>query len=102
MSTGKILLALAMGLGLSGCNQYWERKDTVLVSSGDAVASNAAVQISDPWPAGSRNTTIPSNGARLQRVMQRYQSNATPATVPGPGTAGAQAGGGGTSLTPQP
>lgn len=67
------IAAAAVGLALSGCsNQYYERKDTVSFNAGDAVASNIALQTPDPWPPGSKNTTIKANGAKLARVYRRY------------------------------
>ncbi len=65
--------AAALGLALSGCsNQYFERKDTVTFGAGDAVATNIAIQTPDPWPRGSKNTTIAANGAKLARIYRRY------------------------------
>jgi type IV pilus biogenesis protein CpaD/CtpE len=64
-------------LALSACsqyqNQYLERKDTVFLSSGDAVASNSAVQIPTPWPRYSNNTTIAMDGERIARAVARYR-----------------------------
>jgi hypothetical protein len=64
-------------LALSACtqyqNQYLERKDTVFLSSGDAVASNAAIQIPTPWPRYSNDTTIAMDGERIARAVDRYR-----------------------------
>src|SRR5947209_163922 len=49
---------------LTGCSDYLEHKDTVRFNSGDAVATNAAIQIPDPWPPASRNTNLTVQGAR--------------------------------------
>ena len=41
MTPTKIVRPLALAalcLGLAGCNQYWERKDSITLSAGDAVA----------------------------------------------------------------
>ncbi|MGO9389603.1 pilus assembly protein [Rhodoblastus sp.] len=69
--------AAALGLALSGCsNQYYERKDTVSWGAGDAVATNMVIQAPDPWPRGSKNTTIAANGGKLARVYRRYVEGA--------------------------
>jgi hypothetical protein len=73
----RMLVLPMVCLALSACtqyqNQYLERKDTVLLSSGDAVASNAAVQIPTPWPRYSNDTTIAMDGERLARAVDRYR-----------------------------
>src|ERR1700731_3924090 len=54
-------------------NRYLEREDTVALSAGDAVASNAAVQIPTPWPRYSNDTTIAMDGERIARAVARYR-----------------------------
>lgn len=83
----KLRFALvAMSLGLVGCNQYWERSDAAATSAGDAVASNMALQMVDPWPAYARNNNIPADGERMQRAVERYRSggSAGSSATPGP------------------
>jgi hypothetical protein len=62
---------------LSACsqysNRYAERVDTVTLSAGDAVASNAAVQIPTPWPRYSNDTRIAMDGERIARAVARYR-----------------------------
>jgi hypothetical protein len=67
------LVAIAgFGLGLSGCsNQYFERKDTVVLNAGDAVAWNSAQQIPNPAPPRSNDTRIIGDGERAARAVQR-------------------------------
>jgi hypothetical protein len=61
----------ALGLALSGCsNQYFERKDTVTFSAGDAVAWNNAQQIPDPAPRVAYNTNIPTTGERAVNAVR--------------------------------
>jgi type IV pilus biogenesis protein CpaD/CtpE len=73
---------------LSACsqysNRYAERVDTVTLSAGDAVASNAAVQIPTPWPRYSNDTTIAMDGERIARAVDRYREGEKQplATVP--------------------
>src|ERR1700731_2282533 len=65
-------------------NRYLEREDTVALSAGDAVASNAAVQIPTPWPRDSNDTTIAMDGERIARAVARYREGEKQpiATVP--------------------
>jgi type IV pilus biogenesis protein CpaD/CtpE len=74
MRIGVVFFCGLMMTGLSGCNQYWERKDTVYFGAGDAVAANTAIQVADPWPARSRNTNIAFDGQRTATAVQRYRS----------------------------
>jgi hypothetical protein len=71
------IMLLTVCLMLSACtqyqNRYLERGDTLTSSAGDAVASNAAVQIPIPWPRYSNNTTIAMDGERIARAVARYR-----------------------------
>jgi len=95
--TGCALLVVGSCMALGGCNQYWERKDTISFAAGNAVSNNAALQIPDPWPRGAYDTNILSNGDRAQRAIERYRlqgsaaapqgnqySNSAPAPAAGP------------------
>ncbi|MDQ6703811.1 MAG: hypothetical protein M3Z96_12330 [Pseudomonadota bacterium] len=77
MSSLRIVLLPLVCLMLSACtqytNRYVEREDTVTLSGGDAVASNAAVQIPTPWPRYSNDTTIAMDGERIARAVARYR-----------------------------
>ena len=89
-----VAAAVALGLTLGGCSQiYLDRRDTIALSAGDAIAGNQAVQVIDPWPPRSGNTNIVFNGQRMQAAAERYRSNtivqpvdpmAPQATVPAP------------------
>jgi hypothetical protein len=88
VSSLRIILLPMVCLMLSACTQYWnryaEREDTITFSAGDAVASNAAVQIPTPWPRYSNDTTIAMDGERLARAVDRYRKGEKQplATVP--------------------
>ena len=88
MSSLRIILLPMVCLTLSACtqyqNRYVEREDKVTLSAGDAVASNAAVQVPTPWPRYSNDTTIAMDGERIARAVARYrQGEKQPlATVP--------------------
>jgi hypothetical protein len=88
VSSFRIIL-LPMGcLTLSACtqyqNRYVEREDKVTLSAGDALASNAAVQVPTPWPRYSNDTTIAMDGERIARAVARYREgeHQPVATVP--------------------
>lgn len=74
----RTLLSAALLAGaLAGCadaDLYFDRRDTIALHAGDAVASNIIVQTIDPWPrvAGDRN--IPANGDRMQAAGERYRT----------------------------
>ena len=71
------LIALA-GLGAlqAGCSDlYWDRRETVALSGGDAVAANVAMQMVDPWPAQSGNKNIAFEGQRMEAAVERYRTN---------------------------
>jgi len=71
-----VAAAVALGLTLGGCSQiYLDRRDTIALSAGDAIAGNQAVQVIDPWPPRSGNTNIVFNGQRMQAAAERYRSN---------------------------
>jgi hypothetical protein len=65
-------------------SEFTERKDGIALSAGDAVASNAAVQIPTPWPRDSNDTTIAMDGERIARAVARYREGEKQpvATVP--------------------
>jgi hypothetical protein len=104
-----IALAAACILGaLNNCSDpglYLDRRDSIALGAGDAVATNAALQTIDPWPPASGNTHIAANGQRMQSAVERYRNgtvtppvdpmmlqvaNQSPATPP---NGGAQTGG---------
>lgn len=65
----------ALGVTIGGCSQlYLDRRDTIALSAGDAIAANQAVQVIDPWPPHSGNTNIAFNGQRMQAAAERYRS----------------------------
>jgi hypothetical protein len=88
VSSFRIILLPMVCLTLSACtqyqNRYVEREDTVTLSAGDAVASNAVLQIPTPWPRYSNDTTIAMDGERIARAVARYREGEKQplATVP--------------------
>ena len=48
---------------LGGCSEYLDRRDTIALSGGNAVATDAVTHMVDPWPRESANRNIAFNGA---------------------------------------
>jgi hypothetical protein len=68
--------AAAISSMLGGCSDlYTDRRDTVSLSGGDAVAANRVAQMVDPWPPHSGNTNIAFNGERMQRTVECYRDD---------------------------
>ncbi len=81
-------LALAAVLvALTGCSEYLDRRDTVALSGGNAVATNKITQMVDPWPRASANRNIAFNGDKMQSAVERYRTNKVIPPV-GTGTSG--------------
>ena len=78
--SNKAVRALALGVVLAtlgGCSEYFDRRDTVSLHAGDAVATDKMSQMVDPWPAASANKNIGFNGERMETAMERYRTNRT-------------------------
>ena len=70
-----IAAAATLAAMLAGCSDiYYDRRDTVALTAGDAVAGNAITQTVNPWPPESNNTTIAFNGQRMQAAVERYRN----------------------------
>jgi hypothetical protein len=66
----------AIGTMIGGCSDlYTDRRDTIALSGGDAVAANQVMQMNDPWPPHSGNTNVAFNGQRMQSAVERYRTN---------------------------
>jgi hypothetical protein len=74
----KIMRALAPAavlVALSGCSEYFDHRDTIALSAGDAVATDIVTQMVDPWPRASVNKNISFNGEKMQSAVERYRTN---------------------------
>ena len=75
------LAPLAVGalvtLLLSGCADYLNHRDAITLAAGDAVQHNQAVHTIDPWPPGVFDTDISHNGARAERVINKFENPGT-------------------------
>jgi hypothetical protein len=54
---------------------WFERRDTVTLQAGDAVAANKAMQTRDPWPPYVQNRDIQFHGELMGRAIQRYKTD---------------------------
>lgn len=71
---GPVLFAVA---ALGGCAEpdlYFDRRETISLHAGDAIATNIAVQTIDPWPHVAGNRNIPANGDRMAAAGERYRT----------------------------
>jgi hypothetical protein len=67
---------LALGALCGACSDlYLDRRDTIALSAGDAIAADKAVQTIDPWPPGSGSRKIAFNGQRMEAAAVRYRTN---------------------------
>src|SRR6478752_5738085 len=94
--------AFALGALLSvlgGCSPYGEyldRRDTIALSGGNAVATDAVTHMVDPWPRESADRNIAYNGPRMEGAFERYRTNRV-ITPRGIGTSSTYNDGGGNS-----
>jgi hypothetical protein len=100
---------LAASLTVAGCSStvgfddpfadYLQRTALVSTTGGDAQAANIAMQTATPWPRTANDTNIPANGARLVKVINRYETGsagagASDSATPGGANPGGNAGSG--------
>jgi PBP1b-binding outer membrane lipoprotein LpoB len=69
-----VLALTALALLLAACSQYLDRRDSVSLNAGNALATNAATEMVDPWPRDSANRNIAFNGERMQAAVARYRT----------------------------
>ena len=68
--------ALVAATALTGCSDiYFDRRETISLSAGDANHSNQVTHMVDPWPAASANRNIGFNGEKMQSAVERYRTN---------------------------
>lgn len=71
------LAVIGFGAWLAGCansDLYLDRRDSIALGAGDAVAANSAEQTVDPWPPSSGDKNIPANGQKMQTAVERYRT----------------------------
>lgn len=75
---GVMLAGLAVAVLAGGCDDYLERRDTVTLGVGDAVAINKATMTINRWPAAARRDHWLSDGERGRIAASRYRRRAVP------------------------
>ena len=79
MKVASALLCLVAALSLGGCyrvlgndegERYFQRKDTVTLSAGDAMRVNAMTHTIHPWPPGVGDPRIPMEGTRAVSAIE--------------------------------
>lgn len=66
---------VAVSCALSACSDlYFDRRETIAPSAGDAKAINQVTMMVDPWPPASANRNIAFNGIVMQRAAARYRT----------------------------
>ena len=74
-ATKTIGAAALLGVLLGGCSDiYYDRRDTVSLHSGEAMAANRVTQVIDPWPVASGNRSIAYNGEKAAVASERYRT----------------------------
>ncbi len=68
--------AAGLSVWLAGCSDiYLDRRETIALGAGDAVAGNEITQMVDPWPPASGDRNIAFNGQKMQTAVQRYRTD---------------------------
>ncbi len=81
-------LVLLAGITMLGsCSEYTDRRDTISLDGGNAIATDKITQMVDPWPVYSGDKNIAFNGQKMQSAVQRYRNNQVIPPV-GTGTSG--------------
>ena len=71
-ATRAVVATALLGATLGGCSEYYfDRRDTITLYSGDAVASNRMTQMVDPWPAASGRRNIAFSGEKAATASER-------------------------------
>jgi len=64
-----------LGAMLGGCSEYYfDRRDTITLYSGDAMATNRVTQMIDPWPVASGRRNIAYSGEKAATAAERYRT----------------------------
>ena len=75
-------MAMLLGAMLGGCSEnYFDRRDSVTLYSGEAMAANRVTQTIDPWSAASGKRQIAYNGEKAAAASERYRTGKVIAPV---------------------
>jgi hypothetical protein len=85
--------------GCSSADLYLDRRETMHLSAGEAMAANKVIHMVDPWPPASANKNIVFNGDKMQSAAERYRTGRiiqpkSPTTSGDKGGGGQQSGSG--------
>jgi hypothetical protein len=97
----RVLAFAGLLAALGGCSEYLDRRDTIALSGGNAVATDIVTHMVDPWPRDSANRNIAFNGAKMQTAVERYRTNRV-TTPRGIGTSAAYGDSGSSAQTAAP
>jgi len=66
---------LTLGVTLSACSDiYFDRRETISLASGEAMAANRVTHIIDPWPPYAARQNIAYNGEKAAVAAERYRT----------------------------
>jgi hypothetical protein len=69
------VIAATLCGSLGGCSEYYfDRRDSVTLYSGEAMAANRVTQTIDPWSPASGNRNIAYNGEKAAVASERYRT----------------------------
>jgi len=74
-NTVRKLALVAVFATLGGCSEYLDRRDSIALSAGNAIATDKVTLMVDPWPRASANRNIAFNGNKMQSAVERYRTN---------------------------
>ena len=70
----RIAVIIGLSVTVAGCSDiYWDRRESISLAAGDALAADRVIHMVDPWPASSANKNIAFNGERMQSAIERYR-----------------------------
>ena len=72
--TKTLVAASLLSVTLAGCSEYLDRRDTIALYSGEAMAANRVTQVIDPWSPASGNRNIAYNGEKAATASERYRT----------------------------
>jgi len=70
-----VIAAVLLSAMLGGCSDlYWDRRDTITLHSGEAMAANVVTETIDPWSRASGNNKIAYSGDKAAAAAERYRT----------------------------
>jgi hypothetical protein len=58
---------------LSGCQEHFDRRDTITYGIGDSIEVNKATQAIERWPNAARYDRWPTDGERSRIAIEKYR-----------------------------